>query len=671
VLRRRIPLLVALLPLVVLIGGGRATSTSVTFTSVADAYVTSTSPTSNTGTSTSIRVDGSPIVRSYVRFSVAGVSGPVGQAVLRVYANSSQNKGYSVYAVADTSWSETVITYANAPPFAATAAGASGRVTAGTWTSVDVTSLVKGNGTYSLGLATSSPTALSLSSREAGANAPQLVVSITSTQAPPANTAPPSIAGSPQQGQPSSADPGTWSGSPSSFGYRWRLCPSATDATACTDIAGATAQSYTPQQGDVGGYLRVDVTATNGGGTSAPAESAAAGPVAAINPPANSTSPAVTGILEVGRLLQADPGSWSGNPTSYGYTWRVCSSATDTSACADIVGQQGPTYTPQATDIGRYLRVDVTATNGGGTSAPAESAAAGPVSSASSDPVIAAAGDIACDPVSTSFNGGAGTSGSCHQRATSDLLLSVSPAAVLTLGDNVYECGSPTAFALSFDPSWGRVKTLIHPAVGNHEYETGTDCSTTAAGYFGYFGAAAGDPAKGYYSYDVGVWHLIALNANCSKVGGCAAGQPEEQWLRADLASHQNACVLAYWHQPHFSSGQHGNDDGGHNLTGAFWQALYDFHADVVLNGHDHDYERFAPQTPAGALDPANGIREFVAGTGGKSQASFAVVQPNSEIRNSGTYGVLLLTLHPGGYDWQFVAEAGKSFSDAGSGSCH
>jgi len=335
------------------------------------------------------------------------------------------------------------------------------------------------------------------------------------------------------------------------------------------------------------------------------------------------------------------------------------------------VGQQGQTYMPQATDIGSYLRVRVTATNGGGTSAAVDSAAGGPVSSASSDPVIAAAGDIACDPLSTSFNGGAGTSGSCHQRATSDLLLSVSPAAVLTLGDNVYECGSPTAFALSFDPSWGRVKTLIHPAVGNHEYQSGIDCSTTATGYFGYFGAAAGDPAKGYYSYDVGAWHLIALNANCSKVGGCAAGQPEEQWLRADLAGHQNACVLAYWHQPHFSSGQHGNDDGGHNPTGAFWQALYDFHADVVLNGHDHEYERFAPQTPAGAPDAANGIREFVAGTGGKSQASFAVVQPNSEIRSSGTYGVLLLTLHPGGYDWQFVAEAGKSFSDSGSGSCH
>jgi hypothetical protein len=129
--------------------------------------------------------------------------------------------------------------------------------------------------------------------------------------------------------------------------------------------------------------------------------------------------------------------------------------------------------------------------------------------------------------------------------------------------------------------------------------------------------------------------------------------------------------VLAYWHQPHFSSGSHGNDDGGSNPTGAFWQALYDFHADVVLSAHDHDYERFAPQTPAGAADPANGIRQFVVGTGGKSQSSFVAVKPNSEIRSSGTYGVLLLTLHPSGYDWQFAAEPGKSFGDAGSGSCH
>jgi len=352
---------------------------------------------------------------------------------------------------------------------------------------------------------------------------------------------------------------------------------------------------------------------------------------------------------------------------------RFTDSSADPASCGDVAGTQAQSYTPVVADVGGYLRVDVTATNAMGTSAPVESQAFGPVAAAVvNDPVIAAAGDIACDPASSSFNGGLGSSSSCHQRATSDLLVSVNPAAVLTLGDTAYECGSATAFAQSFDPSWGRVKSAIRPVLGNHEYvSTGTGCTSTASGYFAYFGAVAGDPTKGYYSYDVGSWHLIALNSNCSRIGGCNPGQPEEQWLRADLAAHQNQCVLAYWHQPHFSSGSHGNDDGGHNLTGAFWQALYDYRADVVLNGHDHDYERFGPQTPAGALDPQLGLRQFVIGTGGKSRSSLVAARPNSEIRDSSTYGVLRLTLHPGSYDWRFVLEAGKSFADSGSASCH
>ena len=279
-----------------------------------------------------------------------------------------------------------------------------------------------------------------------------------------------------------------------------------------------------------------------------------------------------------------------------------------------------------------------------------------------SDPVVAAAGDIACDPADGNFNGGLGTSGSCRQKAVSDLLLDANLAAVLTLGDNQYEDNAYAKYLQSFDPSWGRVKGLIRPGIGNHEYLT-----AGAAGYFQYFGAAAGDPAKGYYSYDVGTWHLIALNSNCSQVGGCGAGSPQEQWLKTDLAAHPNACVLAYWHHPRWSSGQHGNNSS----YGAFWQDLYNAGAELVLNGHDHDYERFAPQSPAGALDAARGIREFVVGTGGKNHYGFVSVQPNSEARNSDTYGVLQLTLRPNGYDWKFVPEAGKTFTDSGSGSCH
>ncbi len=187
--------------------------------------------------------------------------------------------------------------------------------------------------------------------------------------------------------------------------------------------------------------------------------------------------------------------------------------------------------------------------------------------------------------------------------------------------------------------------------------------------YFDYFGSAAGDPKRGYYSYDLGAWHIIALNGECKNVGGCQAGSSEEQWLRQDLQSHSAACTLAYWHEPRFSSGAaHGNDAD----FIAFWQDLYSARATVVLNGHDHDYERFAPQDPDGKADPARGIREFVVGTDGNHERTFAASpDPNSEVRMTGMFGVLKLTLHAHSYDWEFIPEAGKSFQDSGNGNCH
>jgi hypothetical protein len=215
------------------------------------------------------------------------------------------------------------------------------------------------------------------------------------------------------------------------------------------------------------------------------------------------------------------------------------------------------------------------------------------------------------------------------------------------------------------------VKAITHPVPGNHEYFTsgGTDCDPTggAAGYFRYFGAAAGDPTRGYYSFDVGTWHLIALNSNCSQVGGCLVGSPEETWLQADLAAHPYSCTLAYWHHPRFTSGVVNND----LEVAPFWQDLYLAGADIVLNGHAHGYERFAPQNPLGIADPADGIREFVVGTGGEDFHAFALPLPLSQVREDDTFGVLTLTLHSGSYDWNFVPEAGKPFTDSGSGTCH
>ena len=277
------------------------------------------------------------------------------------------------------------------------------------------------------------------------------------------------------------------------------------------------------------------------------------------------------------------------------------------------------------------------------------------------DPVIAAAGDIACDVNSTSYNGGAGTGTACMQRAVSDLLVNQPWDGILPLGDNQYESGQLLNFQRVYDPTWGRLRFVSYPIPGNHEYQT-----AGGAGYYSYYGAAAGDPAKGYYSYDLGKWHLIALNGECASVAGCGPGSAQEQWLAADLAAHPTSCTLAYWHEPRFSSGsEHGNDP----TYDAFWRDLYGAGAEIVLNGHDHDYERFAPQTPDAVADTASGVREFVVGTGGINQMPFGTLRSNSDYRANG-FGALRLTLHDGTYDWSFLSIDG-SITDSGSGSCH
>ncbi|MFL5767781.1 MAG: metallophosphoesterase family protein [Actinomycetota bacterium] len=303
----------------------------------------------------------------------------------------------------------------------------------------------------------------------------------------------------------------------------------------------------------------------------------------------------------------------------------------------------------------------------------------------SSFPTIAAAGDIACDPVSPAFHRLHGQPGACRMRYTSDLLVHArrkgNLAAVLTLGDNQYFCGGYRPFLRSYGQTWGRLKDLTHPTPGDHDYiihsnPDASDCSdqADAAGYFRYFGDAAVDldTGKSWYSFDVTTtdgtaWHIISLNAACEFVGGCGADSPQESWLRADLAANPATCTLAYWYAPRFSSGRHGSDPA----YSAFWKDLSAAGAEIVLNGHDHDYERFSPQMPDQQVS-RDGIREFVVGTGGVGhEAMRRHRETNSVLANDQTFGVLELSLRPTSYHWQFVAEKGHRFSDSGTGSCH
>ncbi|MDQ1515353.1 MAG: acid phosphatase type 7, partial [Actinomycetota bacterium] len=264
-----------------------------------------------------------------------------------------------------------------------------------------------------------------------------------------------------------------------------------------------------------------------------------------------------------------------------------------------------------------------------------------PAASSSAAPVLIAAGDIdGCGP----------------GQATAKLAQGID-GTVAPLGDNAYPSGSASDYSHCYDPTWGQFKDRTHPVPGNHEYDTGN-----AAAYFHYFGDLAGPAGRGYYSYDVGPWHVVALDSNCGPAD-CGA---EKTWLDADLSAHPAPCTLAYMHHPRFSSGAAGNNSS----LNTFWDVLYAHRASVVLSGHDHDYERFAPQNPAGRRDPGRGIRQFVVGTGGGALGSLYSAAPNSEVRNNRSMGVLQLTLRADGYDWRFVPIGGGGFTDSGSDSC-
>ncbi|MDQ3208620.1 MAG: hypothetical protein M3Q37_08420, partial [Gemmatimonadota bacterium] len=295
------------------------------------------------------------------------------------------------------------------------------------------------------------------------------------------------------------------------------------------------------------------------------------------------------------------------------------------------------------------------------------------------DPTIAAVGDLGCATTDPSYNGGDGTATHCRQRYVSDLLVDQGLVGFLGLGDNQYVNGERANFQAVYDGTFGRVNPIAYPSLGNAQYYT-----PGAKGYFDYFasagvttriGASSLDASRfassNYYSYEIGGWHLIALNSNCAQVGGCGVGSPQEAWLKRDLALYPNRCTLAYWHHPRWNSGRLGNDSS----TAALWTALYDARADIVLNGHgNHHYERHAPMDASGAPDAANGIREFIVSTGGEAHGvppTTAGKTDTLQVADYTSFGILKVGLHARSYDWQFVPEVGGSFTDSGSGTCH
>jgi acid phosphatase type 7 len=314
-------------------------------------------------------------------------------------------------------------------------------------------------------------------------------------------------------------------------------------------------------------------------------------------------------------------------------------------------GGSEPGPTVETGSNGSVASPGVGASDHGASGEPSASGSGSASSSASpvpsGDPILIGAGDIAdC---------------SRDADAATAALLVDQPGTVFTAGDNAYPAGSAGQFADCYGPTWGRELARTRPVPGNHDH-----LSAGLDGYLGYFGDAAAPDGTAWYSYDLGAWHVVALDSSCALAGGCTPESPQGRWLAADLAASDALCTLAIWHHPRFSSGDHGNDP----IVAPLWEALDAAGADLVVNGHDHDYERFAPQNPDGVGDPDRGIREFVVGTGGAAIRRFTQDAANSQLRVALTHGVIKLTLRSGMYQWSWVPTSGL-VSDSGSQLCH
>lgn len=662
------------------------TVSTLTFISSADSYVESSNPATNYGSQTQLRGDGSPVVRSYLRFNVQGVTGTVTGATLRVYANSALSGDYEIRSVSDNTWVESTITYNNAPTVG-NVLNSSGGFSAGVWTSVNVTTYITGNGTYNLALTVPGSTAISFASRESGANAPQLIVETqggsTSTVTPlPASTSTHTKTVTP----PSAATP---TRTPTAIASQVNSPTPAGGNSTFTPTADAYIESSNPSTNygslttlradgspDIRSYLRFNIQGLSGTVTNATlrvyANSSANSGYEARSVSNNTwtestitynNAPPVGNVL--GSYGSVNGGTWTNiNITSYitgngTYNLGLTTSGSTALSLASresganapqlVIQTQGgtaptATRTPTSASNPTATRTPTSASNPTATRTP--TSASNPTqtptrtaTASSGDAVLVGAGDIS----KCSNN---------DDEATAKLLDGIS-GTVFTTGDNVYENGTYSEYINCYDPTWGRHKTRTKPSPGNHDYNT-----SGAAGYFQYF-----NNVPSYYAYNLGAWRIYALS---SEIDVSASGA-QATWLQSDLAANSKLCVLAYWHKPRWSSGTaHGSASG----MQAIWQILYNAGAEVVVTGHEHNYERFAQMNATGAT-VSQGLREFVVGTGGASHYGFGSALSSSEVRNSSTFGVLKLTLHASSYNWQFVPVAGSTFTDSGSSNCH
>ncbi len=623
------------------------------FTADADTYVEERSPDTSFGSEVELLTDGSPRRETYLRFTVTGIQGPVERAILRVYVTDSTTNGPIAYAAASNDWDERTLTWNNRPGVVGSLLHDHCTLKAGTWAEFDVTALVTSDGTYSIALIPNSDDGLDVSSRE-GQYAPELVVVVAAPEEPSTqpveDTQPPDTVI--DSGPPAFTD-----SQEARFSFHATEPNSAFQCRLDGDTYApcSTGQTYT---GLVEGEHTFEVQALDADGTADPTPASYTWVVDRTPPsPPADLSAVVAGPAQVDLTWTAA----SDSSPIIGYDLyrdgALLARLDNVTSYSDTTVAQGTTYAYEvrARDAaGNLSEPSVTATVTTPPPAPPPS---------SSDPVvIVAAGDIACDPQSDSWNDNNGTSSACRHKFTSDVALAQSPDYVLVLGDTQYEDGALQEYRASYDPTWGRLLDRTYPAVGNHEYRTGG-----AAGYFAYFGDRATplEPncrkdCKGYYAWALDEhWVAIAVNSNCGEAGGCQAGSPQYQFVASVLEANAGKHFLVYMHHPYWSTGKYHNCCKGDLAD--LYMLFERYGVELTLSGHDHNYQRFAPQT-ASSVCSAGGIRHFVVGSGGKNLQDTDAnkdKEPCDEYLNETSFGVLVLRLFPDRYEWAFVSESG------------